>query len=481
MFNSSVFFKCVFTFGISFAFIFSGCSQKSFNASSIKSSTDNNTASSVVTKPNIILIFADDLGFYDTGFNGSKVFETPVLDALSKKSLVFDQAYAGAGNCAPSRGCLMSGLYTPRHGIYAVGSTLRGPVAKMKTVPVANTEYLRSDIVTIAESMKANGYATSIYGKWHLGEEPTTVPTAQGFDDFFDSRLGIQNTKLDKPDDPKGIYSLTKSTIDFISTNKDKPFFTIISHHAIHSHLEARPSSIAKFIDKGLSANQALYAGCIYDLDHSVGLILAKLKELGLEENTLIVFTSDNGSTGQSSQEPLRGNKGCYYEGGIRVPFLAYWPSRIKAGVNHSPVINLDLYPTFTAIGGKQTLNLDGENILPILEGTKANTTRDKLFWHFPGYLNEPVTRGRDNIFRTRPVTTMRKGNWKIHLYHEEFLANNKDFDTSAQNATELFDLQNDAGERTNLALLNMAKNKELLSEVMNWLDETKAPLPTLK
>jgi arylsulfatase A-like enzyme len=138
-------------------------------------------------KPNIILIFADDLGYKDVGFTGSKIFETPNIDLLSKKGMVFTNAYAGAGNCAPSRACLMSGLYSPRHGVYAVGSTTRGPKKEMRVVPVKNTTYLAPNFITVAEALKKQGYATGIFGKWHLGNKADVTPQAQGFDVYFDS------------------------------------------------------------------------------------------------------------------------------------------------------------------------------------------------------------------------------------------------------------------------------------------------------
>lgn len=429
--------------------------------------------------PNIILIFADDLGYKDCGFTGSTLFETPHLDALAQKGMVFTNAYASAGNCAPSRAGLMSGRYSPRHGVYAVGSTTRGPKKQMRLVPVPNTDELAPSFVTMAEALKARGYTTGLFGKWHLGTTDSTQPGAQGFDVYFDPRKGNPNKKLDKPDDPKGIFSLTEATIDFIGQNRQRPFFALLAHHAIHSSLEARPASIRKFREKGLEAKMALYAACIYDLDESVGKLMAYLARTGLDKNTLVVFTSDNGATQQSPQEPLRGSKGGYYEGGIREPFIACWPGRIKgATLNPTPIINLDLYPTFLAAAGHDKAALDGENLLPLFLGTAATTRRDRLFWHFPGYLDKPVIRGRDPVFRTRPVTVVRKGDWKLHLYHEEWLLDGGKEVLATNNAVELYDLRQDEGERVNLALTNTAKRDELLGELLAWLKEVKAPMP---
>lgn len=427
-------------------------------------------------QPNILLIFADDLGFADVGFNGQKQFETPNLDALAQQSMVFRNAYAGAGNCAPSRGCLLSGKYTPRHGIYAVGSTTRGDKSKMKVVPVPNTNNLNPNFETIAEALKKQGYATGIFGKWHLGNTPETSPQAQGFDVYFDSRKNNPNKKRDEPNDPKGIFSLSNAAVEFMQKPRNEPFFCYLSHHAIHSALEGSPANIEKFKKKGLDSKTALYAACLYDFDTSVGQILESLRESGLDKNTLVIFTSDNGATQQSSQEPLRGNKGCYYEGGIREPFLAYFPTKIKAGINQTPIINLDLYPTFVALAnGKVNKDLDGENLLPIFFGEKQSTQRQSIFWHFPGYLNDPVIRGRDKDFRTRPVTTMRKGDWKIHLYHEEWVLNKGN---DRFKGIELYDLQTDEGETTDLSKTNTQKRDELLKELLAWMKKTKAKLP---
>lgn len=432
-------------------------------------------------KPNIVLIFADDLGYKDVGFTGSKIFETPNIDALAKQGMIFNNAYAAAGNCAPSRASLLSGLYSPRHGVYAVGSTTRGPKKEMKVVPVPNTNFLASSFVTVAEALQKQGYATGLFGKWHLSSNKSkgTSPMEQGFDVFFDSRKDNPNKKRDEPEDPKGIYSLTDSAIAFMQRNLNTPFFTFLSHHAIHSNIEAKPETIKHFKTKGLDSKTALYAACIYDLDASIGILMAYLKKSGLDKNTLVIFTSDNGATQQSSQEPLRGNKGGYYEGGIREPFVAYWKGVIKPNTqNNTPVINLDLYPTFLAAAGNSSVKLDGENLLPLFKRENTTTKRTNLYWHFPGYLNDPVIRGRDNIFRTRPVTVLRRGDWKIHLYYEEWLLNGGMKNIDKNSAVELYNLKEDEGERVNLALVNKKKRDELLKELLWWLKKENVRIP---
>ncbi len=437
-------------------------------------------------KPNIVFILADDLGWKDVAYQGSDFHETPNLDALAKQGMVFSNAYAGAGNCAPSRACLLSGQYTSRHHVFAVGDTNRGPKNLMRLIPIPNKSGLPPAQVTMAEALKDAGYKTGIFGKWHLGGKDGAAPSTQGFDTVFDSRLPNPNAKRDEPTDPKGAYSLTKAACEFIEANKDKPFFVYLPHHAIHSALEARPESFKKFQAKnaGTQHKNALYAACLYDLDDAVGVLLRKLDELKLADNTLVVFTSDNGGTQQSSQEPLRGNKGCYYEGGVREPFVARWPGVIKPGTTSAvPIINIDLFPTFLAAVGADVPKgkiLDGESLVPLFKGEKS-LKRDAIFWHFPGYLDDPVIRGRDPVFRTRPVSVIREGDWKLHLYHEEWQLDGGKNKLATNKAAELYNLADDIGERKDLSLKNVAKRDELLGDLLKWIEVTKAPVPTEK
>ncbi len=435
--------------------------------------------------PNIVVIFADDLGYHDTGFTGSTFFETPNLDRLATTGMIFDNAYAGAGNCAPSRAALHSGQYSPRTGVYAVNRTDRGPRELQRLVAIPNREDLAIENVTIAESLKAAGYATGLFGKWHLFGAPDVKPTQQGFDVYYDSRHPNPNARRNEPEDPKGIYSLTRAAIAFMESHREHPFFAFISHHAIHSALEARPESLRKFEAKarGRENANALYAACIYDLDDAVGQVVKALRDLKLENDTLIVFTSDNGSTPQSSQEPLRGNKGCYYEGGIREPWIASWPGTIAAGSRSSiPVINLDLYPTFLAAASAKVPAgkvLDGESLLPVLTGKADHLQREAIYWHFPGYLDNPVPRGRDPVFRTRPVTVMRSGKWKLHLYHEEWQLDGGRAALATNRAVELYDLERDPGERRDVGQLHPAERDRLLDRMLAWMEATGARMPS--
>jgi arylsulfatase A-like enzyme len=444
-------------------------------------------------RPNIVLIFADDLGWKDVGYQGSDFMETPNLDRLAAQGMTFTAGYAAAGNCAPSRACLMSGTYTPRHHVYAVGSTDRGVREQQRLIPIPNKSGLASTNITIADALKTAGYATGHFGKWHLAGKDGSIPTQQGFDVSFDSfgeaeeKEGSEGNKTGPPSDPKGVFTLTRKACEFMEANKQRPFFCYLAHHAIHTPLQGRPESLAKFKAKspGLQHSNPLYAACTFDLDASVGILMDKLKELELEQNTLLVFTSDNGGTQQSSQEPLRGNKGCYYEGGVREPFLMRWPGVTRAGSKCDvPVINVDLFPTFLAAAGctiPEGKTLDGESLIPLLQG-KPSLQRKSIFWHFPGYLDNPVIRGREldvrTGFRSRPVSVIRKGDWKLHLFHEEWQLDGGREKLEVNNAVELYDLATDLGERNNLALSNRGKRDELLADLLAWQKSADALVP---
>ncbi len=435
--------------------------------------------SSAAEKPNIVLIFADDLGWQDCGFAGSDFNETPHLDRLAKQGMVFTQAYAAAGNCAPSRACLISGQYTPRHGVYAVGSTDRGPTERMRLVPIKNCGGLPADEFTLPKALKSAGYATGMFGKWHLDGPGGSKPQ-----DHFDVvRVDGHGWNGREEKDPKGVFSIAAAACEFIEANRGGPFFAYLPHYAIHSGLQSRPATLEKFKQKtpGKQPSDPAVAACLADLDESIGIVLKKLDDLGLAENTLVVFTSDNGGT-HVSQEPLRGKKGCYYEGGIREPMIVRRPGVVAAGTTCDvPVINVDLYTTFAAVAGAKLPTdrpLDGTNLAPLFAGA-TKLDRPAIFWHFPGYLDGPVPRGRDPLFRTRPVSVIRKGDWKLHLYHEEWQLDGGRAKLAENNAVELYHLAADPGEHRNLAVDEPQWRDELLDDLLAWIKRVPAPLPS--
>lgn len=431
-------------------------------------------------KPNVVLIFADDLGWQEPGFAGSDYCETPHLDQLAADGMVFRHAYSSAGNCQPSRACMLSGQYTPRHDVYAVGSTKRGPVELMRLLPIPNKGSLPLTTVTMGEAMKAAGYVTGLFGKCHLKDTQDGKSERAGFDVVKVSQHGLNS---DDPADPKGIFSITDAACAFMETNRERPFFAYVSHYAVHSRLQGRPETLEQFKDKSpgeLGHGDPLFAACLRDLDTGIGQIREKLKELGVEKNTLIVFTSDNGGT-HVPQEPLRGRKGCYYEGGIRVPMIAHWPGVVRPGSTCDvPVLNVDFFPTFLEVADAERPDspLDGASLVPLFQGA-SKLKREAIFWHFPGYLNGPVPRGRDPVFRTRPVSVIRKGEWKLHLYHEEWQLDGGRERIARSSAAELYHIATDPGETKNLAASDTQKRDELLDALLAWMQAASAKLPS--
>jgi len=436
----------------------------------------------VTQSPNILIIFADDLGIMDLGIKGSTYYETPNIDKLAKEGMQFSNAYSSAANCAPSRACLMTGVQTPRHKIFTVAHSDRGISQTRKIIPVENTLELDTSFVTIGEELKKASYVTGIIGKWHLG----THPHQQGFDHFVGGGFGSPRTYFspygmkylsDGPDGENLTDRLTQEGIDFLETNKENKFFLFMSYHAVHTPIMCKEELEEKYSAKqgNDKHNHPVYAGMIETLDTNVGKLLAKLDELDIAQNTLVIFTSDNGGIRSiSKQDPWRAGKGSYYEGGIRVPMMVRWPGIVEPGsACDTPVTNLDFYPTLLSINKAehtQIFSLDGLDILPLLKGEDPGSTFSdrELIWHFPIYLeayNTEEDDGRDPLFRTRPGMVLQKGNWKIHEYFED-------------GGIELYNLKVDPGERNNLAETNVEKRKELYRSMINWRHRMNAPVP---
>ncbi len=433
-----------------------------------------------LAKPNVIFINVDDLGWKDAGFMGGDFFETPNLDLLASESMVFMKSYSAAANCAPSRACLMTGLNTPRHGVYTVSPSARGNKKSRKLVPIENTDSLLLKDITMAELFKMAGYTTGIFGKWHLGKDPTE----QGFDVNVggglrgnpgrDGYFSPYNDLSNLDAGPEGEYltdRLTQESIQFIKDNKDSPFFVYLPFYAVHTPLQAKQELVNKYKGKPNPMDiSPVYAAMVETVDQNVGKLLKSLAELGLEENTILIFTSDNGGIRSiSTQEPLRAGKGSYYEGGIRVPCTIKWPGTDMAGkIIGEPISNLDFFPTFMELLNVDIPNYrsDGKSLMPLLEG--GTMGERPLFWHFPIYLEAYDPKrddGRDPLFRTRPGSVVMQGDWKLHYYYED-------------NAVELYNLRDDVGERNNLNISHPTKAKELLNLLKVWLNETAAPIP---
>jgi len=434
-------------------------------------------------RPNIVHILIDDMGWRDVGFMGNTFYETPNIDRLAAEGVVFTNAYTNGPNCAPTRACILSGQYTPRHGIYTVRSPARGSAKHRKLIPTPNKTKLSPAIVTIAEALKPFGYVSASMGKWHMGDDPTHGPIAQGFDvNIGGGRWGLPPAGYFAPyklpnieDAPKGEYltdRLTEEACQFIATNKDKPFFLYLPHYAVHTPIQAKKEITAKYRKKpgAFRKKTPVYAAMIESTDQGVGRILAELDRHGLTEDTVVVFGSDNGGLQMvTSMAPLRGQKGMLNEGGIRVPTAVRWPGKIQPGTKCDvPVITTDLYPTFLEMAGAKRPEgqvLDGESIVPLLRGKDALGDR-ALYWHFPAYLQGKARGARDEHFRTRPAGAVRKGDWKLIEYFED-------------GYIELYNLADDIGEQTNLAASRPEKREELLGLLRKWRADINAPVPT--
>ena len=453
----------------------------------LSNSCKNNTSRPTQDKPNIVFILIDDLGWKDLGYMGSTYYETPTIDRLAKQGMIFTRAYANAANCAPTRASLLCGQYTPRHGVYTVGTSARGRSEDRRLIPIENSREVDQAKITIAEALGDAGYVSAAIGKWHIGQKPEQ----HGFD------FGIDRNELDVEGhfSENGEYLadlLTGEAIRFIRENDPnttkKSFFLYLSHHAVHTPISAKQNLIEDFEKKPADDchNNATYAAMIKSVDESVARINEVLEQLELDNNTLLIFFSDNGGHGTyTCQKPLRGGKGMFYEGGIRVPMFVYWPGMVKPeSTCEEPVIGTDFYPTFlqlAGIGAPQNYELDGTSILPLLKGEKK-LGRDFLFWHFPSYLQayEGMTdESRDPLFRTRPVSVILKRGWKLLMFHEEWALGGGSKNLEGNNSIELYNLKDDIAEQNNLAHINIRKRDELLKELMDWQKYIKASVPT--
>ncbi|MEX2580860.1 MAG: sulfatase [Verrucomicrobiales bacterium] len=434
-------------------------------------------------KPNLLFIYLDDYGWRDAGFMGSDFYETPNIDRLAEGGMVFTDAYSGAANCAPARACLLSGQYTPRHEIYNVGTGPRGQSAHRRLLHVPGVATLDPSIVTWAERLRDAGYLTASMGKWHLSEDPLDY----GFD------LNVGGTHAGSP--PKGYYPphpdgpglddapkdeyLTDTLSDraeaFVREHAASPWALYLTHFAVHTPLDPKKELVEKYQAKEAGAlhDHVAMATMIEAVDQGVGRILEALEETGSRDRTIIVFGSDNGGYGPATDmAPLKGYKGTYYEGGIRVPFFVNWPGVVEPGrTSDVPVTGVDLYPTIcemlgAALPGDQTL--DGVSLVPLLKGEPVELADRSIFWHFPAYLQsypKVVDEQRDPLFRSRPCSIVRKGDWKLHEYFE-------------RNEFELYHLPEDVGEENDLSDSRSEKLAELQSELRQWREAVAAPVP---
>ncbi len=447
------------------------------------------------TKPNIVFFLADDLGQRDLGCYGSTFYETPNLDRLARQGARFTDAYAACPVCSPTRASIMAGKWPQRTGVTDyLGAALPEQWSRnTRLLPAPYQDRMALDEITLAEALREAGYATFFAGKWHLGPEGFW-PENQGFEI---NKGGIDrggpyggkryfspygNPRLS--DGPPGEHlpdRLATETARFIEANRHRPFFAYFAFYSVHTPLMAREDLQAKYEEKrrrlGLEARwgregprevrlvqeHAVYAGMVEALDLAVGKVLAKLDELGLSQNTLVLFTSDNGGLSTSegwptSNLPLRAGKGWLYEGGIREPLVVRWPGVVKPGsVIGTPVSSPDFFPTLLEAAGarrKPGQVLDGVSLLPVLKGQGPPPER-ALFWHYPHYGNQGGA----------PGAAIRRGDWKLIEWFED-------------GRVELYHLAEDLGEKNDLAAREPGRVKQLAAELHAWQEEVGAKRP---
>lgn len=416
--------------------------------------------------PNVILIVADDLGFMDIAANNPATFhETPNLDRLARMGMRFSNGYAAAPVCSPTRACLLTGKHPARLGITNVILTWPNTVKAM--IPAPNRDHLEPGEITLAEAFREAGYRILISGKWHLGGFES-IPSNHGFDDELtgDGQMFYPNgsTELPMDDDPKMSVRIAGDAVRFIDRADSRPFFAYLPFPAPHLPLKAPRDLIAKYTEK-LSQNvhsrpstaNPVYAAMIEQLDQAVGRILDLLETRGLTDNTIIIFTSDNGGLEHfaTSNAPLRGGKGTLYEGGIRVPLIISAPSVTPPGsVSDAPAITADLYPTLLELAGlspRPTQHLDGISLVPTLR--QEPLAERNLTWHFPHYSVGS------------PAGAIRCGDWKLLESFED-------------GRTELYNLRNDVSESVDLASREPERVRELHTRLIAWRTDVNAQMP---
>ena len=404
-------------------------------------------------KPNVILILADDMGYAEMSCQGCKDVPTPNIDSIARNGVRCTNGYVSCPVCSPTRAGLMTGRYQQRFGHeFNTGGRLD---MKDWGLPL--------DQKTVANYMKEQGYATGIVGKWHLGDIKKYHPNSRGFDEYFGFIGGMHpylnptlksfNTiqRDGKPYDEKEYltYAFGREAVSFIDRHKEKPFFLYLAFNAVHSPLEGAIRDANAFPEIE-DPKRRTFAKMLMAMDNAVGSVLAKVRESGLENNTLIIFLSDNGGPTPettSSNLPLKGYKTQVHEGGIRIPFMAQWKGRLPAGkVYDKPVISLDILPTaVAAAGGKAGANVEGVDLIPYLSSEKAGPPHHALYWRY------------------YKQAAIRLGDWKL-ARHDEYGA-------------RLFNLSSDPGEQNDLSAQNPDKVKELQSAWDKWNSRNTEPL----
>lgn len=450
-------------------------------------------------KPNIVFILVDDLGYKDLGITGSTYYETPNIDKLALEGTIFNQGYAASRVCSPSRASIMTGKFTARHGITdwigaKSGTSWRENKRHNKVLPAPYSHALSVEDISLGEALQNAGYKTFYAGKWHLGGVGSS-PEDHGFGINIGgwekgSPIGgyfspWQNPKLQNKMAGENLsLRLAKETANFIKTHKDQSFFAFLSFYAVHGPIQTTETNWKKYRDKAVSGgvrktgyvmeadlpirivqDNPIYGGLIESMDQAVGVVLNALCAAGLEDETIVIFTSDNGgvASGDSfstSNLPLRGGKGYQWEGGLRVPFFIKAPW-LQPAIKETdfPVTGTDFYPTILDLVGIDPLpaqHLDGISLKPILEGSKVEVRRP-LFWHYPHYGNQGGA----------PSSIILENRRKLIHYWED-------------GRDELYQLKNDVAEMNNVVAENPEITRDLQSKLLNWLKGNGAELPAM-
>lgn len=428
--------------------------------------------------PNVILLLIDDMGWTDLSCYGSKFYETPNIDRLAASGMRLTNGYSACTVCSPTRAAVMTGRYPARLHITDWIAGHQRPFAKLK-VPEW-TQHLPHEELTVAEAFKAAGYVTCHIGKWHLGNEQYW-PTTQGFDvniggnhrgqppsyffPFERNDIKLPGLAEGRPDEYL-TDRLTEEAIRFISAHKANPFFIYFPHYGVHTPLQAKREKIEKYQAKARPENpqhHATYAAMIESLDEGIGRLMAHLDQLELRENTVVIFTSDNGGlelNQVTANDPLRSGKGSAYEGGVRVPLIVSYPPAIAAGsTSDVPTMSIDLFPTLVELCGLSLSQMrpawDGVSLAPALT-RKGDVKREALYWHYPHYHPGGAT----------PYGAVRAGDWRLVEFYED-------------GRVELYDLKDDIGETNDVATARRAKRDELLAMLRHWRSDVGAQMPT--
>lgn len=432
-------------------------------------------AAQAPSPPNILFILLDDMGWTDLGCYGSDLYETPAIDRLAEEGMRFTDAYAACTVCSPSRAAVLTGNYPAR--IHLTDWIHGHARPKAKLLPPEWTHHLPLEERTFARVLRENGYATAHVGKWHLGSEEYW-PLEHGFDlniggyekgqppSYFYpyTRPGSNNPRIPTlSGGEEGEYltdRLTDEAIKFIERNANRPFCLYLSHYAVHTPIQSKESWTEHYrerVQEGGRHQNPAYAGMIHSVDEGVARLMETLERLNISDNTLVVFTSDNGGLMRiTTNAPLRAGKGSAYEGGVRVPLIARWPDGVPSGaVSSEPVTGVDFFPTILEVCGAAPESTDGLSLAPLFDDPSAQLDRDAIYWHYPHYHPGGAS----------PYGTVRARDWKLVEFFED-------------DHTELYRVGNDVGESEDLSSKEERRAGAMLDMLQDWRAAVKAQLP---